>query len=182
MACLAAKGRLEPCNDSVGGIDAVYFINRNAYDPATVTYDTDGFSILEFAVADAPEAFKWETNSDGSNAVTTATSDNNNGTTVYEQVVTLQLKKLSAETDVELQSLLSGRPHAIVKDKNGKFRLFGFEYGLTGGGTQATGGNMNDLNGYTITLTAREKSLPNVLPDGLATDNLSVSASNISDI
>ena len=37
MSCDLANGRLEPCKDVVGGLDAVYFVNFGDY--SGITYD-----------------------------------------------------------------------------------------------------------------------------------------------
>ena len=41
MSCDISRGRLEPCKDSVGGLNAVYFVNKGDID--AVTYDVYGY-------------------------------------------------------------------------------------------------------------------------------------------
>ena len=49
MACTLNKGRLEPCKDSVGGIQAVYFVDFGTL--GTPTYATDSDEITAFSEA-----------------------------------------------------------------------------------------------------------------------------------
>ena len=47
MSCDIANGRLEPCKDSVGGINAVYFVNYGEL--GSITYgaiDTDVIDVV----------------------------------------------------------------------------------------------------------------------------------------
>jgi hypothetical protein len=62
------------------------------------------------------------------------------------------------------------RPHVIVEDNNGNAFLAGLEYGMdVTGGTIVTGAAMNEMSGYTLTLTGMEKLPANFLGDSVAT-------------
>ena len=56
MACTLNKGRLEPCKDSVGGIQAVYFVDFGTL--GTPTYATDSDEITGFSETSIT-AFKY---------------------------------------------------------------------------------------------------------------------------
>ena len=43
MSCDISRGRLEPCKDSVGGLNAVYFINKGDIRSFYVTYDASRY-------------------------------------------------------------------------------------------------------------------------------------------
>ena len=45
MSCDISRGRLEPCKDSVGGLNAVYFINKGDVSP--VTYDAADTDVID---------------------------------------------------------------------------------------------------------------------------------------
>ena len=51
MACDISLGRIEPCKDSVGGLDAVYFINDG--DMTGVTFDAINTDVIETVLAGA---------------------------------------------------------------------------------------------------------------------------------
>lgn len=151
MACTLNSGRTEPCKDVVGGITAVYFLDFG--NVATVDELTD--QISDFAAS--ATAYKYEVK--GNSSLTqNINSSRENGTTFFEQVLSLTLHKLSAVDNKEIKLLAYGRPHIIVEDNNGDFYLMGREYGAdVTGGTIVTGAAMGDMSGYTLTFTAMEK-------------------------
>tara|TARA_R110000744_G_scaffold137755_1_gene248403 strand:+ start:69 stop:605 length:537 start_codon:yes stop_codon:yes gene_type:complete len=178
MACLINKGRLEPCKDSVGGLQAVYFIDYGTL--GAINYATDSDEIT--ALVGTPTAYKY-TLKGNSNLEQTITSSRENGTTFYDQIVTLTLKKLSAQSHDELALIAVARPHVVVEDNNGNAFLVGAEWGAdVNGGTVVTGAAMADLSGYTLSLQGMEKKPANFLSGGVSGVGIIVSSSNIDDI
>ena len=57
MACDITLGRTEPCKDSVGGINAVYFVNFG--DITGITYDSTDVDVID-AIGGTPNAYKYE--------------------------------------------------------------------------------------------------------------------------
>jgi hypothetical protein len=150
MACDLTQGRKEPCKDVVGGLKAVYFTDFGDY--GTVTQTDDEITDMTGTFT----AFKYELkgNSSFEQAIT---SSRENGTTFFDQTLTLTLKKLSKEDNKELKLLAYGRPHVAVEDYNGNVFVMGLEHGAeVTGGTVSTGAAMADLSGYTLTLNAQE--------------------------
>lgn len=151
MSCNLSAGRAVPCKDVVGGIQKVFFVDFGGLGTVTQTADeiTDAsgtFSAYEYALKG------------GSSLEQTITSSRESGTTFFEQVLTLNLTKLSKEDNVQIKLLAYGRPQVAVVDNNGNAFLMGLEHGAeVSGGTVATGTAMSDLSGYTLTLTAQEK-------------------------
>jgi hypothetical protein len=160
MACDINAGRKEPCKDVVGGITAVYFVNYGEYGTATVdgTSDMiDDFSDTAFT------AYKYEVKGN-SNLTQNINSSRENGTTFFEQVLSLTLHKLSAADNKQLKLMSYGRPHIFVEDYNGNVFVVGAEHGAeVSGGTIVTGSAMGDLSGYTLTLTGMEKMPANFI-------------------
>jgi len=155
MSCNLSSGRLEPCKDSVGGLNAIYFVNFT--DLAAVYSSTEGSEDVIVSVAADTPAYKYEIK--GTSTFTqNIQSDRATGTTAFEQVLEITLKKLSLKDNKELKLLSYGRPQVIVEDYNGNFFLAGLEHGMdVTGGTVVTGGAMNELSGYTLTLTGMER-------------------------
>jgi len=150
MSCTLTLGRKEPCKDSIGGLKAVYFTDFGDY--GTVTETDDEITDLTGTFT----AFKYELkgNSSFEQAIT---SSRENGTTFFDQTLTLTLKKLSKEDNKELKLLAYGRPHVAVEDYNGNVFVMGLQHGAeVTGGTVSTGAAMADLSGYTLTLNAQE--------------------------
>lgn len=174
MACTLTKGRNEPCKDVVGGITAVYLADFGTLgDP---TYDGSDVDVID-AFAGSPAWFQFDVK--GASAFEqTITSSRDAGTSFYEQVLTLTLKKMSKQTHNELKLIVRSRPHVVVEDNNGNKFIMGLEYGAeVTGGTIVTGTAMGDLSGYTLTMTAQEK-----LPANFVDATITADASEISDI
>jgi len=75
-------------------------------------------------------------------------------------------KYLYLKDHKELKLLAYGSPQVIVEDYNGNYFLAGLEHGMdVTGGTIVTGGAMNELSGYTLTLTGMERVPANFLGD-----------------
>ena len=150
MACTLTKGRVEPCRDAIGGIKAVYLID----------YQEDAFTISagEITAIDAgvTDAYKYELMSDNNTLVETFTADANNGTSIYEQVLTMALKKQDKATATELAIIVKARPIAIVQFRDGNYRAVGVSDGTIATGDIQSGGAKADFNGYNLTLTATE--------------------------
>ena len=150
MACDLNSGRNVPCKDSTGGIFAVYFVDYGDLGAITLTADevTD--------VAGTFSAYKYLVK--GANSLEQAiTSSPDNGTTFFEQTLTLNLQKLSKEDMVQLKLLSYGRPYAVVQDNNGNFFLAGKQNGLSvSGGSITTGAAFGDMSGTTLTLSGQE--------------------------
>ena len=158
MSCSLLFGRSTPCKDTVGGLDAVYFINDG--DLGAITYDSNGDTIA--TIAGSARVLKYDIK--GTSSFTqNVTSSRENGTTYWEQVLELTLPKITAQDLKELKLLAYGNPKVIVKDYNGNFFLMGTEFGAdVTGGTVVTGAAMGDMSGFTLTLTGMEKKPANL--------------------
>lgn len=152
MACDIANGRLEACKDSVSGIDAIYFINYG--DVATTTVDGDG---VLTAVTGVANLYKFELK--GTNTFDqTINSSRENGTTFFEQSLSITLKKQDVQTHKTVKLLAYGRPHVVVRNRNAQYFIAGLEHGMdVTAGTIVNGSAMGDLSGYTLSLTGQEK-------------------------
>lgn len=171
MSCDIALGRLEPCKDSVGGIQAVYFVNFGEL--GAITYDVTDTDVIT-AVAGTPSAYKWDLRG-ASTFTQNIQSNRDNGTTAFEQVMELTFKKLTKEDNNAIKLLSYGRPHTIVEDNNGNLFLAGLEFGCdVTAGTIVTGGAMNDASGYTLTLTGMEKVPANFITGDLTSAGFTV--------
>ena len=164
MSCTLTLGRKEPCKDSIGGLKAVYFTDFGDY--GTVTETDDEITDLSGVFT----AFKYELkgNSSFEQAIT---SSRENGTTFFDQTLTLTLKKLSKEDNKELKLLAYGRPHIAVEDYNGNVFVMGLENGAeVTGGSISTGAAMADLSGYTLTLNGQETKPANFVASPTSAD------------
>jgi hypothetical protein len=155
MACDLTGGRLKPCKDAVGGIRKIHFVDYGDLGAVTLTDDevTDMAGTFTYHTYDVKGNSSLETN------IQTSLE---NGTTFFEQVISVTLHKLTKEDNKELKLMAFGRPHVFVETFDGKLLLVGREHGAeVTGGTAVTGTAMGDLQGYTLTLTANEITMPN---------------------
>ena len=120
MACDLTKGRKEPCKDSIGGLKNVYFLDFGSLGTVTLTDDeiTNLTGSEIGGTANSLTAYKYELKG-GSSFEQAVTSSRENGTTFFEQTLSLTLKKLTKEDNKEIKLLAYGRPHIAVEDYNG---------------------------------------------------------------
>lgn len=163
MSCDSiTRGRLEPCKDSVGGIAKVYFVNKGTI--TSVDYDATDTDAID-TVAGSPSAYEFEVRG-ASTYTDNITSSRENGTTYFEQVLELQLPKLTKEDHKTIKLLSFGQPSIIIEDNNGSFFLAGLEFGMdVTGGTISTGSGMGEYSGYTLTFSGMEKLPANFIVD-----------------
>jgi len=169
MACALSLGRIEPCKDVVGGIQAVYFLN---YQNLTVTYDVTNTDAID-TLGSGLTAYKYELK--GTSSFEQAiTSSRDNGTTFFDQTLNLTLHKLSKQSHKEIKLMAYGRPIVIVEDRNSNFFVAGLEHGCeVTGGTIVTGAAMGDMSGYTLTLNGQEQLPANFLDGTLSAAGIS---------
>jgi hypothetical protein len=142
-------------------------------DATGYTYDGTDTDVID-AVAGTPSAYKYEVKGNSS-FEQTITSSRENGTTYFEQVINLTLKKLSIADHKQIKLLAYGRPQVIVEDRNGNFFYAGLQHGCeVTGGTIVTGAAMGDLSGYTLVLTGQEAVPANFLGASLSSAGFTV--------
>lgn len=174
MACNLTSGRTEPCRDAIGGLKNVYLADF-LEDAFTIT--AGEVTALNVALT---EVFQYELLSDNNTFVETFTADQNNGTSVYEQVLTVQLKKQTKASADELALLVKSRPLAVIEFRDGRRVAMGISDGSVVTGDIQSGGAKADFNGYNLTFTATEV-LPAPTFDATASSALDgiISATNV---
>jgi hypothetical protein len=177
MSCLINKGRTLPCKN-VGGIKNVYFFNNieDLVDDITVVDDvvtsTGGaITIYKYAVRGGQASFE-EANEGG-----------DGGASFWTGTLNVTLHKQDAASQNVLKLLAYGRPHAIIEDYNGNFRLIGTEFGTETTVSTSTGVNLGDPNAYTIVATSMEKNpayfINNTLIDSPSGFDISANTVNV---
>ena len=166
MSCSVSLGRIEPCKDQVGGLNYVYFINSTA--ALTVDYDTANTDVISQLATAAVSAYAYELKGT-SNFEQAINSSRDNGTTFFEQVLNIVLKKQDAETTKQIKLLSWAKPIVVVEDNNGNSWVMGLEHGSeVTAGSIVTGAAMGDLTGYNVTLTGQERTPANFLKGAVA--------------
>ena len=167
MSCDIADGRLEACKDAISGLLNIYFINYGDLPMPTAsnpTYDATNTDVIETWVPDAQlSLYKFELKGANGFEQTIQTS-RDNGTTFFEQVLTIQLKKQDAITHKNVKLLAYGRPRIVVETRDHQYFLAGLDQGCdVTAGTVSSGTAMGDFNGYNLTFTGMEKIPANFL-------------------
>jgi len=159
MACNLTKGRILPCNDAIGGILGIYFIDYGTITPA---YDATNTNVIEDLGAGV-KAYKYDVKS-ASGLEQTLNSPEGQGVTFVDQVLTVILQRMEYSTNAELKLLAYGRPHIAVHYRTGETVLMGVEFGASlETGVATSGQAAGDLQGYTLTINGQERAYANYL-------------------
>ena len=163
MACDITRGRLIDCKDSIGGLKAIYICksyNHNIEQVAAIsgTEMTDaGFDVWSGQVAAKTIVFKYPLVQNLSSMTVNVNSDNANGTTFFEQTLSVTLQKIDHDMTNELRLMAYSRAQIFVQDSNDNVFLLGMVNGChVTGGTVVTGAAKGDMSGYTIEWAAQE--------------------------
>lgn len=174
MSCELTTGRLKPCKDAVGGIRKIHFVDFGDLGDVTLASDSDVTSpdnVTDIGGTAGALTYHTYDVKGNSSLETNIQSSLENGTTFFEQVLNITLHKLSKEDNKELKLMAYGRPHVFIETFDGSLLLVGREHGAeVTGGTAVTGTAMGDLQGYTLTLTANEVTMPNFVDGATSTD------------
>ena len=126
---------------------------------------TAGFATWSAQSGGATTVFKYDLIPNLSSMTVNVNSDNANGTTFFEQTLSVTLQKIDHDTTNELRLMAYSRSQIFVQDQNDNVFLLGMNNGChVSGGTVITGTAMGDQNGYTIEWAAQEKNALIQLP------------------
>lgn len=188
MACNLAAGRAAACKDNVGGIKAAYLCDATDFDETDCTFDADGKIT---GIAGTFDVYKYDlVRNNTFDEPITASRDN--GTSFFNQTLTLNLGKMSPKSHKEFKALIHGRVKAFVVDNNNNVFVAGLEKGLdVTSGSFIRGNAMGDMAGYQLTLEGQEKNPADFVeeasdsnPETAITDlgTITISTTNIDDI
>jgi len=171
MACDITRGRLIDCKDSIGGLKAIYICkayNNNVEAVATIAgteMTTAGFATWSSQSGSQTTVFKYDLVPNLSSMTVNIQSDNANGTTFFNQTLSVTLQKIDHDMTNELRLIAYSRSQIFVQDENDNVFLLGMVGGChVTGGTVITGAAKGDLTGYTIEWGAEEKNALIQLP------------------
>jgi hypothetical protein len=150
MACVLTSGRTEPCSDAVGGLKAIYLID---YASPSFTVTSGEATAIDAGVT---ACYKYDLLADGNTFSEPFTQDINAGTSVYEQSLTVALKKQTLASAQELALVVKSRPIVVVRDRMDNYKIMGITDGTACTGDIVSGGTKAEFNGYNITFTATE--------------------------
>ena len=161
MSCDIIGGRTEQCKDAVSGLHAIYLVNYGDLDfPSLNQYGTSDNTDQIVAVQSDGLSFSiYKFELKGANSFEqTINSSRENGTTFFEQSLTVQLKRQDVKSTKNIKLISYGRPRIIVHARGDQFFLMGLDQGCdVTAGTISSGSALGDFNGYSLTFTAMEE-------------------------
>ena len=167
MSCDIIGGRTEQCKDAVSGLHAIYLVNYGDLDfPSLNQYGTSDNTDQIVAVQSDGLTFSiYKFELKGANSFEqTINSSRENGTTFFEQTLTVQLKRQDVKSTKNVKLISYGRPRIIVHARGDQFFLMGLDQGWdVSAGTISSGRALGDYNGYSLTFTAMEELPANFL-------------------
>lgn len=163
MSCLIGNGRQEACKDSISGISAIYFINWGEIDTVTYSGVAGDYGDDIQAISGVLKLYKYELK--GANGFDqNILSSRQNGTTVFEQMLTVQFKRQDIKTHKNIKFIAYGRPYVIVRSRTNEFFIMGLTEGAdVESGSVNSGVEYVDYNGYNLVLKATEQRPANYL-------------------
>jgi hypothetical protein len=170
MACNITRGRLIDCKDAIGGLKAIYIAKSYSNNVSAVAnINTTEMTEAGFATwsccGGTVEVFKYDLVPNLSSMTVNIQSDNANGTTFFNQTLSVTLQKIDHDMTNELRLMAYSRAQIFVQDENDNVFLLGIDGGChVTGGTVVTGAAKGDLTGYTIEWAAEEKNALIQLP------------------
>ena len=157
MACVPTAGFAEECEDGLGGVKLGSLLITGLSDIDASTVVSGEVTVLSQVALS--NFYNYNIKKESTNFVTTMTKEN--GNQVYETVVTVSLLKMSAAKNVEFRLVSSSPTVIILQDENGLYWCIGLEKGADlNSNVSQTGATMNEMNGYTLTFTARSGNAP----------------------
>jgi hypothetical protein len=164
--CSALSAGLDKsCDNNAGGVNKIYIADFDAVtSPITIGAATspqvgDWIDAITMGSGADDHFYEVKTNKNVCNFTETVAVDLANGTTFFNQVVTLELSRRETTKRTFIQKLIAGQKQLrlIVLDSNGNYWFFGFAEGAYVTAIEGGSGTAKaDKNGYTVTFTAME--------------------------
>ena len=123
MACDITRGRLIDCKDTIGGLKAIYIckgFNNNISAVATINtteMTTAGFATWSAQSGGKTIVFKYDLVPNLSSMTVNINSDNANGTTFFNQTLSVVLQKIDHDMTNELRLMAYSRAQISFKIK-----------------------------------------------------------------
>ena len=177
MSCSITSARGIDCRDAIGGLKAIYFCSSysaNIIASATLTADSYTIEDADFAdwdiygtpTASKVQVYKYDLVTDLSTFKSGVEADKATGSVMWNQTLDIVLHKIVAADLYQLGLISKNRAQIFVQDSNDNVYLMGATDGcyLTGGDSIATGTSRSDMNGLSLSFTAKEQAPLYILP------------------
>jgi hypothetical protein len=157
MACNLTSAIALDCIDSIGGVKAAYI----GVDVVIASTSYDANNQITGLTGTTGSFYQYELPKDTASFTETFNISNTNGTAFYDQALTINLQKLSADKRNQLLLLSRNRDIKVIfQDNNDNYWLMGKDRGgVISAGTSVTGTAPGDANQYSITISAQEPDM-----------------------
>ena len=154
MACVLTTGYTLGCRDNIGGVQAVYIGEYNGDD---LTYSLTASNVIDAFGGATVSFYTFEQEIETGSYTENGVFSTENGTSFYEQTLTISLHKLDAALRNQILVLGQGKWRIIVKDQRGLYHLIGYQNPVrVSASTPGVGKAYGDLNGAVITFLGKE--------------------------
>lgn len=160
MACGLTSTIARGCYDAVGGIETIYVAEYGRV--ASITVNSSG-DVSAISMTGASKFYEYQIEKGTGNFTQTGTTNPANGTTVYDQVLTVPINKTSSAKDFILKLTAYNKLMIIIKDNNGEYKLMGKTGAFLGTNASNTGTALGDTQGYALTFNAQEPAYANTV-------------------
>lgn len=155
------NGLSKSCDTNAGGVNKLFIADyENVISTTTATASGQtGQWINTVGMTASTKFYEIQTNKNVCNFTESVAIDLNNGTTFFNQVVTIVLSRRETTKRDFIEKLVAGQKQLalIVLDSNGLYWFFGLDEGAYVTAIEGGSGTAKaDMNGYTVTLTAME--------------------------
>ena len=169
MPCVLNSGITKACRDAAPGLTTVYVTEFSNYTQGTITSASGIITNTVSFLNSTKKFWVYELEMGVGSEVENINPDSKTGTLAIAQNLNFYIPKKQASIAQQVMLLAQQDLLFIVKDRNGKYRLLGQEFGMRiTTATAASGAMGNDDSGYTIVLTGEERTFANVVPSALA--------------
>lgn len=155
MACTLTSGfPLSNCNESIGGIKAIWFAAAtDLYADANTTISGNEITASTSSIT----FYKMSVYTEMSSVSSNGTTSRENGTTFYEQQLEAQIRTLDPTILQVIHDINKARTLILVELNTGDYKVLGAENGCDSrDSTAESGQNFGDMPGIRFSATARE--------------------------
>lgn len=154
MSCAINGGYAIECMDQTGGLDQIYLID---YNDVTAVTESSGL-VTALTKASGKRFFKFEIPQGVAEGKDTGEGNPENGTMKFVHELIFPINKRDATTRNIVLTIAKSRVIAVVKDMNGRWTMYGKDFGLwclAPAGTSGIKGG--DRNGYNLTFSGEQR-------------------------
>jgi len=160
MACGALTYGFDyECSEGIGGIKPGSILVTQ-WDNVS-SYTVTSGEVTALTQAGATNFYRYQVRKFIAGDTTEGVNDPKMGTVTFTSTLTFTLFNLSASKNTQLELLMSKPLAVIYQDNNDVYHVLGITNGAEVTSVQrVTGVDKQDMNGYTLTITAEEGVLP----------------------